>query len=253
MSTIDMTQVAGLQAVNEEGQVIGTLSVDDLTELVATKIVQEAKNEAVSARSASVMSEASTLAATDEYEDQLELDTNPAYVRSLDSEGNPKRTATTSLASVVGGLIGTATTKKNGLISSTLYSELKLSFYSGNGFGGGSDKMYNAFSFANNTIFSAFITSATIDKTPAMYAITGRAFTDTVEIKIININGVSEGEKTRYFYKENTYGNFDFYIYLTRSDKYVIFSQICYGIGYVGISGEEVDINTDDKTEIQTT
>ena len=105
MSTIDMTQVAGIQAVNAEGKVIGTLSVDDLTELVATKIVQEAKNEAVSARSASVMSEASTLAATDEYEDQLALDTNPAYVRSLDSDGNPKRTATTSLATVVGGLL----------------------------------------------------------------------------------------------------------------------------------------------------
>ena len=59
-----MTQVAGLQAVGAEGQVIGTLSVDDLTELVATKIVQEAKNEAISARSASVMSEASTIAAT---------------------------------------------------------------------------------------------------------------------------------------------------------------------------------------------
>ena len=88
-----MTQVAGIQAVNAEGKVIGTLSVDDLTELVATKIVQEAKNEAVSARSASVMSEASTLAATDEYEDQLALDTNPAYIRSLDSNGNPKRTA----------------------------------------------------------------------------------------------------------------------------------------------------------------
>ena len=116
MSKIDMTQVAGIQAVNAEGKVIGTLSVDDLTELVATKIVQEAKNEAVSARSASVMSEASTLAATDEYEDQLELDTNPAYVRSLDSEGNPKRTATTSLATVVGELIGTATTNQDGLM-----------------------------------------------------------------------------------------------------------------------------------------
>ena len=100
-----MKQVAGLQAVNAEGKVIGTLSVDDLTELVSAKIIQESKNEAVSARSASVMSEASTLAATDEYEDQLELDTNPAYVRSLDSEGNPKRTATASLATVVGGLL----------------------------------------------------------------------------------------------------------------------------------------------------
>lgn len=100
-----MTQVAGIQAVNAEGKVIGTLTVDDLTELVATKIVQEAKNEAVSARSASVMSEASTLAATDEYEDKLDIDTNPAYIRSMDSEGNPKRTATTSLATVVGGLL----------------------------------------------------------------------------------------------------------------------------------------------------
>lgn len=105
MSTIDITQVAGLQAVNAEGNVIGTLSINDLTELVADKIVQEVKNEAVSARSASVMSEASTLAATDEYEDQLALDTNPAYVRSMDSEGNPKRTATTSLATVVGELL----------------------------------------------------------------------------------------------------------------------------------------------------
>ena len=106
-----MKQVAGLQAVNAEGKVIGTLSVDDLTELVATKIVQEAKNEAVSARSASVMSEASTLAATDEYEDQLALDTNPAYIRSLDSNGNPKRTAIASLASVVGGLIKNISTE----------------------------------------------------------------------------------------------------------------------------------------------
>ena len=153
----------------------------------------------------------------------------------------------------VGGLIGTATTKKNGLISSALYSELKLSFYSGSGDAGGSAKMYKAFTFSDNTVFSAFITSATIDKTPAMYAITGRAFTNTVEIKITIMNGVSEGEKTRYFYKKNTGGNFDFYIYLTRSDKYVIFSQICYGIGYVGISVEEVDINTNDKNEIQTT
>lgn len=123
MSTIDMTQVAGLQAVNEEGQVIGTLSVDDLTELVATKIVQEAKNEAVSARSASVMSEASTLAATDEYEDQLALDTNPAYIRSLDTNGNPKRTAIASLASVVGGLLPEATISNTGLMSSRQYKK----------------------------------------------------------------------------------------------------------------------------------
>lgn len=86
-----------------------------------------------------------------------------------------------------------------------------------------------------------------------MYSIVGRAFNNNAELKITNINGVSEGEKSRYFYKKNTDGNFDFYIYLTRSDKYVIFSQICYGRGYIGISAEEVDINTNDKNEIQTT
>ena len=111
-----MKQVAGLQAVNAEGLVIGTLSVDDLTELVSAKIIQEAKDKAVSARSVSIMSEASTLAATDEYEDKLDIDTNPAYIRSLDSEGNPKRTATTSLATVVGGLLPFADTNQSGIL-----------------------------------------------------------------------------------------------------------------------------------------
>lgn len=117
MSTIDMTQVAGIQAVNAEGNVIGTLSVDDLTELVAANIVQSTKKELASAQSAAVLAETSTLAATDEYEDQLALDTNPAYIRSLDTNGNPKRTAIASLATVVGGLIGLAASNKNGLAS----------------------------------------------------------------------------------------------------------------------------------------
>lgn len=125
MSTIDMTQVAGIQAVNAEGKVIGTLTVDDLTELVATKIVQEAKNEAVSARSASMMSEASTLAATDEYEDKLDIDTNPAYIRSLDTNGNPKRTAIASLASVVGGLLNPLFIFKEALATGTDLNTVK--------------------------------------------------------------------------------------------------------------------------------
>lgn len=135
MSTIDMTQVAGIQAVNAEGKVIGTLTVDDLTELVATKIVQEAKNEAVSARSASMMSDASTLAATDEYEDKLDIDTNPAYIRSMDSEGNPKRTATTSLATVVGGLLPVATLSNNGIMTSSHVKNIDNGFVVNSGTG----------------------------------------------------------------------------------------------------------------------
>lgn len=105
MSTIDMTQVAGLQAVDAEGNVIGTLSVNDLTELVANNLVKSTQNQVFAARSVSTMSEASTLAVSDEYENTLPIDANPASVRTLDSEGNPKQTAISALAQVVGGLV----------------------------------------------------------------------------------------------------------------------------------------------------
>lgn len=126
MSTIDMTKVAGLQAVDTEGKVIGTLSVDDLTELVAANLVQSTKNEVVQSRSASLMSEASTLAATDEYENQLPQDANPAFVRTLDSSGNPKQTAIASLASVVGGLIGFNSKTSTKIITTSNYELYKL-------------------------------------------------------------------------------------------------------------------------------
>ncbi|WP_303913051.1 hypothetical protein [Bacteroides mediterraneensis] len=116
MSTIDLTKVAGIQAVDNEGKVIGTLSVNDLTELVASNLVESTRNQIAPARSASLMSEASTLAATDEYEDQLPQDANPAFVRTLDSSGNPKQTAIASLASVVGELIGEANYAKTGMM-----------------------------------------------------------------------------------------------------------------------------------------
>lgn len=105
MSTIDITQVAGLQAVNAEGNVIGTLSVDDLTELVANNLVKSTQNQIAAARSVSTMSEASTLAASDDYENTLPIDANPASVRTLDADGNPKQTGITAFAQVVGGLV----------------------------------------------------------------------------------------------------------------------------------------------------
>ncbi|MCF2592887.1 hypothetical protein I6E11_03520 [Bacteroides caecigallinarum] len=105
MTTLDMTQVVGLQAVDAEGNVIGTLSVNDLTELVAKNLVESTQNQVVAARSVSTLSEASTLAASDDYENTLPIDANPASVRTLDADGNPKQTAISSLAQVVGGLI----------------------------------------------------------------------------------------------------------------------------------------------------
>ena len=107
MSTIDMTQVAGLQTVDAEGNVIGTLSVDDLTNLVANNLVKSTQNQIAAARSVSTMSEASTLAASDDYENTLPIDANPASVRTLDAAGNPKQTGISALAQVVGGLLKT--------------------------------------------------------------------------------------------------------------------------------------------------
>ena len=105
MTTLDMTQVVGLQAVDAEGNVIGTLSVNDLTELVAKNLVESTQNQVVAARSVSTLSEASTLAASDDYENTLPIDANPASVRTLDADGNPKQTAISSLAQVVGELL----------------------------------------------------------------------------------------------------------------------------------------------------
>ena len=128
MSTIDITQVAGLQAVNAEGNVIGTLSVDDLTNLVANNLVKSTQNQIAAARSVSTMSEASTLAASDDYENTLPIDANPASVRTLDAAGNPKQTGISALAQVVGGLV-------NKLPSIAPF--VKNGFYQYSGFEGG--------------------------------------------------------------------------------------------------------------------
>lgn len=123
MSTIDMTQVAGLQTVDAEGNVIGTLSVDDLTELVANNLVKSTQNQIAAARSASTMSEASTLAASDDYENTLPIDANPASVRTLDAAGNPKQTGISAFAQVVGGLLPIVSAIQNGLMSSKGFIE----------------------------------------------------------------------------------------------------------------------------------
>ena len=111
-----MTQVAGLQTVDAEGNVIGTLSVDDLTNLVANNLVKSTQNQIAAARSVSTMSEASTLAASDDYENTLPIDANPASVRTLDADGNPKQTGISALAQVVGELLPTVSPENKGVV-----------------------------------------------------------------------------------------------------------------------------------------
>lgn len=101
MSTVDLTKVAGFKAVDAEGNDMGVVSLSEMTNMVKESIIQEA----VAMQSVSTLAEASTLAATDTYEDQLPTSDTFSYVRTLDSSGNPKRTSSNAFASVVGGLL----------------------------------------------------------------------------------------------------------------------------------------------------
>ena len=101
MSTIDLTKVAGFKAVDAEGNDMGIVSISEMTNMVKESIIQEA----VAMQSVSTLAETSTLAATDTYEDKLDISDTFSYVRTLDSSGNPKRTSQNALATVVGGLL----------------------------------------------------------------------------------------------------------------------------------------------------
>ena len=133
-----------------------------------------------------------------------------------------------------------------------LYSASTLSLFSGLGHQGGKARMYKVLTISNNTVFSCMVTSATIDKNPSVYSMSGAYAFNVLNIKIALINGVVEVEKTRFFYKREENGNLDIFVYLIRSDKQILFSQIRHGVGYMAISGEEVTISTEDKTEVQT-
>lgn len=111
MSAIDMNSVAGFKAVDAEGNELGIMSMADITAAVKESIMQDA----AMARSVATLSEASTLAASDTYEDKLDIKTDLTWARGLDANGNPILISRQSLASVVGGLLPVANENNNGL------------------------------------------------------------------------------------------------------------------------------------------
>ena len=126
MSTIDINSVAGFKAVDANGNELGIMSLADITAAVKESLMQDA----AIARSVATMSEASTLAASDTYEDQLPQKTNFTWARALDSNGNPILTSKESLASVVGGLIKSMIFDNSSYISDTDANNIvKSGFY----------------------------------------------------------------------------------------------------------------------------
>lgn len=104
---MDLNNIVGFKAVDKNGNE-RQVTVDEMTELVSARIVSAASEISTFA--------AATAAGTDEFEDQLPQSDTFSWLRTLDGSKNPTLTSSSAAAKVLGGLIGTATASKNGLV-----------------------------------------------------------------------------------------------------------------------------------------
>ena len=107
MSDLNLDNIVGFKAVDKDGNE-QNVTVDEMVEMVSTRMVM-------------ALSETSTFAAAaatgnDVYENELPTVTDAANVRVLQSSGDAAQMTMQSLASKLGGLIGVATAKKDGLM-----------------------------------------------------------------------------------------------------------------------------------------
>lgn len=107
MSDLNLDNIVGFKAVDKDGNE-QNVTVDEMVDMVSTRMVM-------------ALSETSTFAAVaatgnDVYENELPTVTDAANVRVLQSSGDAAQMTMQSLASKLGGLIGVATAKKDGLM-----------------------------------------------------------------------------------------------------------------------------------------
>lgn len=107
MSDLNLENIVGFKAVDKNGNE-RQVTVDEMTELVSARIVSAASEISTFAAAAA--------AGTDEFEDQLPQSDTFSWLRTLDGSKNPTLTSSTAAAKVLGGLIGVATAKKDGLM-----------------------------------------------------------------------------------------------------------------------------------------
>lgn len=107
MSELDLNNIVGFKAIDADGNE-QQVTVDEMVGLVSARIV--------SAASEISTFEAAAEAGTDEFEDQLTVSDTFSWLRTMDGSKNPTLTSSTAAAKVLGGLIGTATGSKNGLV-----------------------------------------------------------------------------------------------------------------------------------------
>lgn len=114
MSDLNLDNIVGFKAVDKDGNE-QNVTVDEMVDMVSTRMVM-------------ALSETSTFAAVaatgnDVYENELPTVTDAANVRVLQSSGGAAQMTMQSLASKLGGLIGTVTANKDGLMSKNGFLE----------------------------------------------------------------------------------------------------------------------------------
>ena len=114
MSDLNLDNIVGFKAVDKDGNE-QNVTVDEMVNMVSTRMVM-------------ALSETSTFAAAaatgnDVYENELPTVTDAANVRVLQSSGDAAQMTMQSLASKLGGLIGTVTANKDGLMSKNGFLE----------------------------------------------------------------------------------------------------------------------------------
>ena len=109
MNATDISRAAGFKAVDNEGNELGIVSVQELKDAISTQVLETLslrQQAATLEEPALLAADASARAANDTYENQLPEQTDLKWARALDASGNPILISKESLAAVVGGLIG---------------------------------------------------------------------------------------------------------------------------------------------------
>lgn len=102
METVDLTKVAGFKALDSDGNELGIVSMEQLTDSIAMRIADGLSERTVLPANNVPMAVAATSTGSDKMETAFSETTDPAYVRVIDKNGNSAKQGISSLASVVG-------------------------------------------------------------------------------------------------------------------------------------------------------
>lgn len=127
METVDLTKVAGFKALDSDGNELGIVSMEQLTDSIAMRIADGLSERTVLPANNVPMAVAATSTGSDKMETAFAETTDPAYVRVIDKNGNSAKQGISSLATVVGGLLGVVSQSSNGLATGNLYKAAGVS------------------------------------------------------------------------------------------------------------------------------